>query len=556
MLKRPHWIFRPDPDKQGVALPQATETNENRAAFPETVSLGSWSFYFLAKLLLFWQGLIGFHPLENLAFAAFILFPAKTGPGRAAKNAASMLLAAALLYYDSWLPPIGRVLSQASLLSGFSLGYLVELAGRFVSLSAIAMLVVAWVVYWLVSRRIRVGVIIISGMAAMAIFQNPATHFAAQPALTDKQVAGNAATDTMPDMDKVLQAFYSQEAARSILFPAPRPDDVPFDVIFIHVCSLSWDDLRTAGLDTHPLWRRFDFLMTNFNSASSYSGPAAIRILRSTCGQPSHADLYAPASEQCYLMDNLKRSGFEPSLALNHDGHFDDFLRAVQTQGRLNVSPLPLDGIAIAQRAFDNSPIYADFPVLARWLENRQKSGVLRMALFYNTISLHDGNHLDETHPKLNSMETYRIRLAKLLDDLEKFMQGIEKSGRRAVVAMIPEHGGAIRSDKMQIAGLREIPSPAITLVPVGIKVIGGNFQREGNTLSIGEPTSYLAVSHIIARLLAAPPFTKNSFAPSDYAAGLPVTPFVSQNDSVVMTSHNRRYYLRMDTAGWTEYAN
>lgn len=533
-----------------------TEINENRVTHLANVSMGIWSFYFLAKLLLFWRELIGFHPWENLAFAAFILLPVKSRLWRSAKNAATALLAVVLLYYDSWLPAIGRVLSQASLLSGFSLNYLTELIGRFIHLPTVAMLVVAWVAYWFVSRWMRVGVIVTAGMAVMAILQNPAPTSIEQVAQPVRQAGGKIAADTKPDMDKLIQTFFTQEAARSVSFPAPPADSIPFDVIFIHVCSLSWDDLRAVGLDTHPLWRRFDFLMTHFNSAASYSGPAAIRILRSTCGQLPHANLYAQASEQCYLMDNLKRSGFELGLALNHDGHYDNFLQTIQTQGRLNVTPLPLDGIAITQHAFDNSPIYDDYAVLTRWLKDRQKSNIPHMALFYNTVSLHDGNHLDGANAKLDSMGTYKIRLSRLLDDLEKFMQSIEKSGRRAVVAMIPEHGAAVRGDKMQISGLREIPSPAITLVPVGIKVIGGNLQREGNTLSIDAPTSYLAVSHIVARLMETPPFAKNSFAPSDYAAGLPVTPFVAQNEEVVMAGYNHRYYLRQDTAAWVDYSN
>ncbi len=37
--------------------------------------LGPWNAYFLIKFFLFWQGSIRFHPLENLAFAAFLLVP-------------------------------------------------------------------------------------------------------------------------------------------------------------------------------------------------------------------------------------------------------------------------------------------------------------------------------------------------------------------------------------------------------------------------------------------------------------------------------------------------
>jgi len=113
-----------------------------------------------------------------------------------------------------------------------------------------------------------------------------------------------------------------------------------------------------------------------------------------------------------------------------------------------------------------------------------------------------------------------------------------------------------LRGDKMQIAGLREIPSPSITLVPVGIRVIGANLQRTGDTLLIGKLTSYMAMSHIVARLLETPPYAKNSFTPSDYVADLPVTPFVSQNEDVVMAGYKGRYYLRQDASGWVDYTD
>jgi hypothetical protein len=121
---------------------------------------------------------------------------------------------------------------------------------------------------------------------------------------------------------------------------------------------------------------------------------------------------------------------------------------------------------------------------------------------------------------------------------------------------MVPEHGAALRGDRMQIAGLREIPSPAITLVPVGIKVIGPELKRTGDMLKIGKPTSYLAVSHIVARLLDKSPYKTGSFAPADYVTDLPVTPFVSQNEDVVMVGYRGHYYLRQDDSGWVDYTD
>jgi len=76
-----------------------------------------------------------------------------------------------LLYYDSWLPPVGRLISQASLLSDFSPAYLFELSGRFFSWSAVGLLFACSLVYWIVSRRIRVGVLVILGMVILGITQ-------------------------------------------------------------------------------------------------------------------------------------------------------------------------------------------------------------------------------------------------------------------------------------------------------------------------------------------------------------------------------------------------
>lgn len=581
-------------------------------------ALGIWGYYFIAKLLLFWKDLIGFHLWENLVFVAFILLPVNHAIGRRVKLFATMLLAVALLYYDSWLPAFDRVISQASLISGFSATYLVELAGRFISFPVVALLVAALFACWLASRWLRLDTFVILAMivlptltiadrrepvialaqqqadneeadwyeqAAQPVVSTPAAQPEITATITASDVSASPAIhaniadqDAKPpesdkaaetvlaevdksdesvlDMDKVMQRFFRQESMRSVSFPAPKSGDVPFDVIFVHVCSLSWDDLKVTGLDKHPLWRRFDIMLTRFNSASTYSGPAAIRMQRATCGQSTHSDLYSPAPEKCYLMDSLKQRGFEPDLLLNHDGRFGDFLEIVQSQGLFKVTPLALQGARITQHAFDDTPIYEDLSVLDHWLEGRLKSDRPRVAAYYNTVSLHDGNHLVGSGANLNSQENFKIRLAKLLDDLDQFMRDIEKSGRRAVVAMVPEHGAALRGDRMQIAGLREIPSAPITLVPVGIKVIGADPKRQGDTIKIAKPTSYLAVSYIVARMIEKPPYSQHSYAPSDYVLNLPVTPFVAQNGDAMMAGYKGRYYLRQDESGWIDYTD
>jgi len=558
-LKRPIGDRRTGPRQRRDLSVESRRGASGRVAEPDLsnkplyarLALGIWAYYFIAKFVLFGMELIGFHPLENIAFAVFILLPVKHRLLRRVKGLLTLSLAVVLLYYDSWLPPVGRVLSQVSLLSNFSLPYLIELAARFISLPVLGVLVAVSLVYWTLSRRVNAAALIMAGMLGLWVVLSPLSGFVAQ---TFDSTENSVANKPMPDMDKVMQAFFAEEANRVVAFDRPKANAVPFDVIFIHVCSLSWDDVRAVGLEQHPLWQRFDILLKNFNSAASYSGPAAIRLLRATCGQQEHGKMYAPVPEKCYLMNSLLRSGFESELALNHDGKFDDFLGQVQSMGRLTVPPMTLEGLKVAQRAFDDAPVYDDLEVLNRWLDMRKISPSQRVALYYNTVSLHDGNHLPGAHSTPNSLDTYKARLSDFLDRTEQFMKSLDESGRRAVVVMIPEHGGAVRGDKKQIAGLREIPTPNITLIPVGIKVIGGNVQRIGATLSIDQPVSYLAMSHIIERMLKKSPFNDNRFSPADYVEGLQLTPFVSQNERMTVAEHDNSYYLGRGPAQWEKY--
>ena len=139
------------------------------------LTLGMWGCYFVAKVALYWMGLIGIHAWANLAFAAFILIPVRHALGRRVKQLVAIMLAVALLYYDSWLPAIGRVWSQASVVSDFSATYLLELAGRFISFPVVAMLVAISPLYWLMSRWIRLDGVVIAVLLALpliALFQS------------------------------------------------------------------------------------------------------------------------------------------------------------------------------------------------------------------------------------------------------------------------------------------------------------------------------------------------------------------------------------------------
>lgn len=99
-------------------------------------------------------------------------------------------------------------------------------------------------------------------------------------------------------------------------------------------------------------------------------------------------------------------------------------------------------------------------------------------------------------------MVSYKHRLKNLLDDLYAFFDTLKQSNRNIVVMLVPEHGAGMRGDRMQISGMREIPAATIVHTPVAMKVFGPNMKRDGDTYHVTAPSSYLAVSTLISRLL------------------------------------------------------
>ena len=544
----------------------ATDAGAGPAPHGGAISLlGGWNYYFVLKLLLFWRGLIDFDALPNLAL--FILLAIPLPPRwphhfRILRRAIALPMSLVLLYHDAFLPPVARLFSQAGVISDFSLGYMIELLGRFVSLPVVALMTAAFLGLVLARRFIRVGVVVLTILLALAVSRWPQTpvvpvQVAAAPG-TAARVSGSAMHLTEGgsnvELDRILRAFYADEARRAVQLPTPAAAALPFDLLFIHVCSLSWDDMEAAGMQLHPLWRSFDIVFRHFNSAATYSGPAAIRLNRATCGQSSNDGLYAPAPEQCYLMPNLKRAGFDINFAMNHDGHFDDFLKLVRQQG-VQAPPLPLTNMPAAMRGSDDSAIYDDGAVLSRWQAMRAASGATRTALYYNTITLHDGNRLTgAAGAGLNSTQTYKLRLTRLFNEMETLMTSLAAGSRRTVVVIIPEHGAALRGDRMQIAGLREIPTPAITTVPVGIRVIEPGSTAEHDTTYVDSDTSFRALSQLLARMLEKAPFGATPFDAKAYVKDLPTTRFVAENQSVVMQVDKRTFW-REDRTHWRPFA-
>lgn len=537
--------------------------------------LSGWNFYFLVKFALLWAGYLNFHPLPNLVFMAFLLMPIPKYRLHRLRHWVAIPIGFALFWHDTWLPGPQSIMSQGSQVAGFSADYMLDLVTRFINLQMIGALFVLFIAWLFLSQWIRVTVFVVAIMIWLNVLTivGPALTLwpGGQPTTTvttdgasvaptvaaagNTAVVGDIPAQTAPpttaNLNAWLSTFYNAEEKRQTKFPDALPADAqPFELLVINICSLSWADVEAAGLMSHPLWSHFDIQFKDFNSATSYSGPAAIRLLRASCGQPSHKNLYQPAGNQCYLFDNLEKLGFTQHLMLGHNGVFGGFLKEVQENGGMHAPLMDQKGLPVTLLGFDGSPVYDDTAVLERWMQTIEKDQNPRSATFYNTLPLHDGNHF----PGVSKVADYKLRAQKLFDELDAFFTQLEKSGRKVMVVVVPEHGGALKGDKMQVSGLRDIPSPSITNVPAGVKFFGMKAPHQGGAIEITQPTSYLAISELVARAVDGKIFVEDNVNWDQYIKDLPQTAKVSENANAVVIQYQNKPYVRLNAGDWVPY--
>lgn len=545
-----------------------SNTQSDNALWRYWRGLGGWNLYFLAKFALLWFGYLNFHALPNLVFMAFLLMPIPSQRLHRWRHYLAIPIGIALFYHDTWLPGINSILSQGSQLAGFSAQYLLELINRFINWQMIGAAFVLFIAYLFVAQWVRVTVFTVAALAWLNIVNiagpavsllpaaSTATAGGANTPATSAPAAGDAApADSLPptsaNLTAYLNQFYEREKGRATAFPAALPADAqPFDLLVINICSLAWADMDAVNLQNHPLWSKMDIMFDNFNSATAYSGPAAIRLLRASCGQLSHHDLYQPVNQQCYLFDNLAKLGFKEQLMLDHSGVFGNFLKELREQGGMQAPLMSQAGVGNELTSFDGEPIYNDLGLLTRWLDQQQKGGDGRTATFFNVIPLHDGNRFVGS----NKSADYQPRAQKLFDQLNTFLDQLEKSGRKVVVVIVPEHGAALVGDKMQMSGLRDIPSPNITHTPVGIKLVGMKAPHQGGPLQIKTPSSYLALSELVSRLVDGKVFSESSVDWQTLTQGLPQTPVISENDNAIVMQYQGKPYIRLNGGDWVPY--
>lgn len=529
------------------------------------ISLGWWTLYFALKLALYASDTLSFSPLYNFSLLCFVVIPLHSRWLNITRHIIAIGLALLLLHHDSYLPPLERLFSQWDLVSQFDTVYLLSLAKDFISLDFLLLGFVLIVGYLYLSQILRLSAFVVIGMVIASI---PSSFW--QMSLTTSQAvettannaSNNTPTTTAPTQvavdtssegltTYVGQFFRDQASKTSSLSNIDALTTQPnFDILFLSVCSLAWDDLEYSGNIDHPIFKEFDILFKHFNSATSYSGPAVLRILRANCGQQSHADLFNDnLTAQCSLFDQLARLGYEKEVFMNHDGKFDGFNKHIANNIG-NFSPaVDIETMTPSQYAFDGTRIYSDGQILSQWEQINHTKPTVSL---YNTISIHDGNRV--VGQSGSRLVTYKRQQKILLDELYAFFQALKTSKRNVVVVLLPEHGAAVRGDRMQISGMREIPTKAITNVPVGIKFFGDVAIQNRSQIDVEQSVSFLALSDLLANILTSNMYEGNATSLTSLTQGLPTTPVISQNSGTTMLEVNDTQFYSFDDQSWTEY--
>jgi cellulose synthase operon protein YhjU len=322
--------------------------------------MGLWNLYFLAKIYLFHTGQMQPIWLLNLVFALLLVIPLESRILRVLRQIA-IGAGAALAWRESTLPPFARC-SQVS-----NITFTPDTWWSYSSASC------RWRWWWpwcwwswslLINRWIRTTTFVLLALIAMPIWYGTGITLpagegsASQRNPTDRRADINATNN----YDAILAAFRQRKPAPPSPFTATP--DAQFDIIVLHICSLSWDDLDAAKPQS-PLLSRFD-LFKNFSSppATAARPPSACCARHAassrtrTCTTPRPPTTCSPI----WPRPASRR------ILMNHDGRFDNFRNYVETEiGIQGVKMESTDGVPVAMRAFDDSPILDDFNTFDHW---------------------------------------------------------------------------------------------------------------------------------------------------------------------------------------------
>ena len=536
------------------------QTRIENGAGPRFTGLGVWNVYFIIAFALAAFGYIELNLLGNALLMAWLLLPVGPKWLRILRGTLGVAAAAVLLYSESWLPGVDSILANKGGIAGFSLLYMAEFALDFINVKMVGWGLLVFLGYFLVRRYVRVTfftIVYFLGAVTMPWVQSilperapvvtadagGQTNEAAAPAKTGKADA--------KAVGEWYDAFLAYEHDRRARFPNGLSEkDTPFDILLLSICSVSNDDLAVSQLDQHPLFKEFNIRFDSFNAATAYSGPALLRLLNGACGQPSHSELYGERRPECEIMTRLGTLGYSQRLLMDHSGEYDNFLQSMRDKAGVTAT---LDNAKYPTRymGFDDEEIADSLAVLRHWQRTQVKSKAGRTATLINFIALHDGNRL----PGRSRAEPFKPRAQEMFDNIRTFLRELERSGRKTMVVIVPEHGAAVRGDKIQVPRLRDIPTMRISRVPVMVKFVGLK-GMPNEPIHVTGNTSYLALTSLIGKTLETDYFSKDggTVPLEQLVHDLPQTNPVSENGTVQTLEYQGREYFRQNGGEWKPY--
>ena len=533
--------------------------------------LGLWNVYFICKFFLTQLGYLRLELFANIALFCFLLLPANSKGMRFLKQLIALGCGIALLWSESWLPGPQSIMANASGITGFSVNYVLQLIWDFINWRMVFAGFAILLIYYAARDFIRVTAI--TGCWLLFLVVSP--FFGSAPSqqsnLVPQTAAGKTAVGnpadtaaalaaakgtaqgevTSEEIDKWYQTFIAYEKDRVAQFPdSIKPKDTPFDIVILNICSLSTDDLIASNLINNRTFSQFNIRFDHFNSATSYSGPAALRLLNGACGQPSHEALYDTRRPECEIMNRLDSLGFKQHLFLDHSGVYDNYLNAMRTQAGLT-APFERRRYPVKYVSFNDEEIADTLSVFRHWRSVVNKAKDPRSVSLFNFIALHDGNR----QPGKSRWEEFEPRARAFIDALDVFIADLQKSKRKVMLIIVPEHGAAVRGDRIQTPRLRDIPSRRITQVPVMVKFFGLN-KLPKTPVHVTSDTSYLALSTLIGRVIETNYFSQPEGAVpmADLVNDLPTTHMVSENAQAMVLEYKGKDYLKMSKGTWRPY--
>ena len=516
-----------------------------------------WNFFFLLSVLLQQAGVIRLNLMLNLLLLLWLLLPTPAswqtvrGLGHA-RFGLSLLLAIWLLWQQTWLPTPSQVFALIETYGLPSWDYMMTFVTGLLTMSVLFSLAALALLGFLLSRKKLINLAVLP----LLLIASPHLSLISDDAEESYTLVGIATAEAAEmDPERYLQAFYAAEAEQSVSFNQAKPDDAPFDIVVVHVCSLSWDDMKQIDLSyDSPFFRQFDYLFTNFNTATGYSTPAVRRLLQASCGQRSHQDIHNDKQDEaCLLFNGLSSVGYKTYVGMSHDGVYGNFLNTIKQQTPADTVVLPLRDLQQQAIFFDGrTQLFNDNEVLQRWVSARESSRQDRAVLYYNSVLLHAGIRWVGERRSRNDKAQFMDVTTAFLEDMQAFIDSLQASNRNTVLLFVPEHGRALTGSRFQPADVRDIPLPKITKVPVGVKLIGPGFtQQQTRQNIVSKPTSYLALSWLLSRYVDNSPFGDTPPSADALAFRIPRTEFVAEHEGRVVMEMDGKFVYRHTDGKW-----